>query len=123
MKWHVISKVAKIVNVSRQAVYQRLKKLTLEEKISFGENLIEDKPKILLSDEGIKRLFDMTTADLDASRQHGHIGGNPSKLTPHQQQEIMHLVNTGQKTASDAARLFNVSPSLVSRLMHRGKAS
>lgn len=63
MKWHEISKVAKIVNLSRQAVYKRLKKLPLEEKISLGENLIEDGHKMLLSDEGIKRVFDVTTTD------------------------------------------------------------
>jgi hypothetical protein len=31
------------------------------------------------------------------------------------------LVNSGQKTAADAARLFNVHPATVSRLLHRGK--
>lgn len=29
----------------------------------------------------------------------------------------MHLVNSGQKTAADAARLFNVHPATVSRLL------
>jgi len=63
MKWHEISKVAKIVNRSRQAVYKRLTKLPIEEKISLGENLIEDGHKMLLSDEGIRRLFDVSTGD------------------------------------------------------------
>ena len=39
------------------------------------------------------------------------------KLKTHQQQEIMHLVSSGQKTAADAARLFNVHPATVSRLL------
>lgn len=28
-------------------------------------------------------------------------------------------VNSGQKTAADAARMFNVDPATVSRLLHR----
>jgi len=39
-------------------------------------------------------------------------------LTPRQQQEVTHLIDTGQKTA-DAARLFNVHPSTVAKLMAR----
>lgn len=60
MKWHSISEVAKIVNQSRQAVYKRLTRLTLEEKTNLGENLVKD-GRLLLSDEGVKRLFDLTT--------------------------------------------------------------
>jgi len=62
MKWHCISQVAKIVNLSRQAVYKRMKRLPLEEKIKLGENLIED-GQILLSDEGIKLVFNLSTSD------------------------------------------------------------
>lgn len=39
------------------------------------------------------------------------------------QQEIIHLVDTGQKTAADAARLFNVHPSTVARLMARSHSA
>jgi hypothetical protein len=39
------------------------------------------------------------------------------------QQEIVQLVNSGQKTAADATRLFNVHPATVSRLLHRGKVT
>ncbi|EKD84343.1 MAG: hypothetical protein ACD_39C00095G0001, partial [uncultured bacterium] len=31
------------------------------------------------------------------------------------------LVETGKKTAADAAKLFNVHPATVSRLLKRGK--
>ena len=33
----------------------------------------------------------------------------------------MHLVSSGQKTAADAARLFNVHPATVSRLLQGAK--
>jgi hypothetical protein len=44
------------------------------------------------------------------------------KLKAHQQNEIVHLVNSGKKTAADAAKLFNVHPATVSRLLQRDKA-
>ncbi|WP_369831632.1 recombinase family protein [Nitrosovibrio sp. Nv4] len=59
-------------------------------------------------------LRERTRNGLDASRQEGRVGGRRPKLKTHQQQEIMHLVNSGQKTAADAARLFNVHPATVS---------
>lgn len=66
-------------------------------------------------------LRERTRHGLEAARQRGHIGGRRPKLKPYQQQEIVQLVNSGQKTAADAARLFNVHPATVSRLLHRSK--
>jgi len=66
-------------------------------------------------------LRERTHSGLDAARKQGRIGGRRPKLNMHQQQEIMHSVNSGQKTAADAARLFDVHPSTVSRLLQRGK--
>jgi hypothetical protein len=40
---------------------------------------------------------------------------------PTQQKKIVHLVDSGQKTAADSARLFNVHPSTVARLLARSK--
>ena len=62
-------------------------------------------------------LRERTKAGLDAARQDGRIGGRPPKLTSKQQAEIRKLVSSGSKTAADAARLFNVHPATVSRLM------
>ena len=62
MKWHCISEVSRLVNRSRQAVYKRLKRLPFEEKMNLGVNLMED-GQILLSDEGIKMVFGVTTHD------------------------------------------------------------
>ena len=68
-------------------------------------------------------LRERTRNGLDAALKAGRVGGRRPKLKPHQRQEIMHLVNSGQKTAADAARLFNVHPATVSRLLQRAKVS
>jgi len=64
-------------------------------------------------------LRERTRNGLDAARRQGRVGGRRPKLKAYQQQEIVHLVNSGQKTAADTARLFNVHPSTVSRLLQR----
>jgi DNA invertase Pin-like site-specific DNA recombinase len=61
-------------------------------------------------------------AGLDAARKQGRIGGRRPKLRPNQQDEIVAMVSTGTKTAADAARLFNVHPATVSRLLARAGA-
>ena len=68
-------------------------------------------------------LRERTRNGLDAARKQGRIGGRRPKLKAQQQQEIVHLVNSGQKTAADAARLFNVHPATVSRLLKLAKTS
>jgi DNA invertase Pin-like site-specific DNA recombinase len=62
-------------------------------------------------------LRERTMAGLDAARKRGRIGGRRPKLRPHQQEEIVSMVTKGAKTAADAARLFNVHPATVSRLL------
>ena len=62
-------------------------------------------------------LRERTRNGLDAVRKEGRVGGRRTKLKTHQRQEIMHLVSSGQKTAADAARLLNVHPATVSRLL------
>lgn len=68
-------------------------------------------------------LRERTRIGLDTARTQGRVGGRPPKLKPHQEQEIIELVQSGQKTAADAARLFNVHPATVSRLLQRSKNS
>lgn len=55
-------------------------------------------------------LRERTRNGFDAARKQGRIGGRRPKLKTHRQKEIIHLVNSGQKTSADAARLFNVHP-------------
>lgn len=66
-------------------------------------------------------LRERTRNGLDAARKQGRVGGRRPKLKAHQQEEIVQLVTSGNKSAADAARLFNVHPSTVSRLLQRGK--
>ena len=68
-------------------------------------------------------LRERTRNGLLAARRAGRIGGRRPKLTPRQQEEIVHLVNIGQKTAADAARMFNVHPSTIARLLAKGRPS
>ena len=64
-------------------------------------------------------LRERTRKGLEQARSHGRIGGRRPKLKPHQQDEIIRSVQSGQKTAADAARLFNIHPSTVSRLLRK----
>jgi DNA invertase Pin-like site-specific DNA recombinase len=66
-------------------------------------------------------LRERTQRGLESARKQGRVGGRRPKLNTHQQQEIVNLVDSGQKTAADAARLFNVHPSTVSRILKREK--
>ena len=66
-------------------------------------------------------LRERTRNGLNAARKEGRVGGRRPKLKAHQEKEIQHLVDSGQKTAADAARLFNVHPSTVSRLLARNQ--
>lgn len=66
-------------------------------------------------------LHERTRNGLLAARKEGRVGGRRPKLSSRQQQEIIQLVDAGQKTAADAARLFNVHPSTVARLLARSK--
>lgn len=66
-------------------------------------------------------LRERTRNGLLAARKEGRIGGRCPKLTPLQQQQIVLLIESEQKTAADAARLFNVHPSTVARLLAKSK--
>ncbi len=64
-------------------------------------------------------LRERTRHGLDAARKEGRIGGRRPKLTTQQQDEIVAMVTSGQKTNADAARLFNVHPSTIARILAR----
>ena len=51
-----------------------------------------------------------TRLGLLAARERGRIGGRLPKLTAHQRAEAIRMVNSGEKTASEVARLFRVHP-------------
>ena len=62
-------------------------------------------------------LRERTKAGLESARRQGRIGGRRPKLRSQQQAEIIKMVSRGRKTAADAARLFEVHPATVSRLL------
>lgn len=64
-------------------------------------------------------LKERTYHGLDAARKEGRVGGRRPKLNFHQKQEILQLLKNGHKTAADAARLFNVHPATISRLLQQ----
>ena len=66
-------------------------------------------------------LRERTKAGLESARRQGRIGGRRPKLRPQQQAEIIKMVSRGRKTAADAARLFDVHPATVSRLLEHAR--
>ena len=58
-----------------------------------------------------------THKGLEAARHQGRVGGRKPKLTAAQKEEIVTQITAGQWSSSDAARLFAVHPSTISRLM------
>src|SRR6516162_3669128 len=60
-----------------------------------------------------------TRAGLVAARDRGVKLGRPGKLTPQQQQEVIRTVRDGSRTAADAARLFGMHRSNITRLLAR----
>src|SRR6516225_2311813 len=60
-----------------------------------------------------------TRAGLAAARDRGAKVGRPAKLSPHQQQEIIRTVRECSRSAADAARLFGLHRSSITRLLAR----
>jgi len=58
-----------------------------------------------------------TSAGLAAARAEGRIGGRRKKLDPAKRREIAESVISGRKTGAEMARLYNISPPTVSRIV------
>ena len=58
-----------------------------------------------------------TTAGLVTARSEGRVGGRKSKLSREQVKETIKMIKSGEKTAADIARLFNVHRTTISRLL------
>ena len=82
-----------------------------------GEMLAQMLGAVAQFERGIMR--ERTRAGLDAARKKGRIGGRRSKLNQEQKEEARRMVASGEKSAADVARLFNVHPSTISRLMDK----
>lgn len=66
-------------------------------------------------------LRERTRAGLDAARKAGRVGSRRHKLTLAKRQEALTMVLSGQKTGADVARLFQVHPSTISRLLDENR--
>ena len=58
-----------------------------------------------------------TKAGLGSARAEGRVGGRPRKLNPEQRAELIKGVQEERYTMAEAARLWNIHPSTVTRLM------
>lgn len=56
-----------------------------------------------------------TKEGLAAARKRGRIGGRPPALSPAQREEVVHLRDKEQRSASELARLFKVSVHTIRR--------
>lgn len=65
-------------------------------------------------------LRERTKAGLDSARREGHIGCQSSRLTSRPRSE--RWFQEVRETAADAARLFQIHPATVSRLLARAYA-
>ena len=68
-------------------------------------------------------IVERTQAGIKRARAAGRHPGRPSKITPEQKREILHSHQAGEKSQAELARLFNVDPSAVSRLVSRSISS
>jgi len=64
-------------------------------------------------------LRERTRLGVERARAEGRVGGRPSKLSVAQRREIRERVSAGEWSMSQAARLFGVHKSTISRLFRR----
>jgi DNA invertase Pin-like site-specific DNA recombinase len=64
-----------------------------------------------------------TSAGIAAARAEGRTGGRRKKLDPAKRREIAESVVTDRKSGADMARLYNISPPTVSRIVAQHRAS
>jgi DNA invertase Pin-like site-specific DNA recombinase len=64
-----------------------------------------------------------TRAGLLHARGQGRIGGRKPKLSEGQRTEVLRMIRCGEKSAAEAARLFSVHRSSVSRLLSLSRFS
>ena len=62
-----------------------------------------------------------TLAGLKEAKANGRTGGRRKKLKPHQEKEIAVMVLQDGRPAAQVARLFNVHPATVGRIVSRHK--
>ena len=96
---------------------------------SLTENVDSTVPagKMLLSMLGAFAEFERsmvrerTRMGLQAARERGRIGGRKPKIKANQRAEILRMVHSGKTSAAEAARLFGLHRSSVSRLLSQAR--
>ncbi len=71
----------------------------------------------------MRQIRERTSAGLAAARAEGRIGGRRKKLDAAKRREIAESVIFGRKTDAEMARLYNISPPTVSRIVTAHRAS
>ncbi len=61
--------------------------------------------------------FRSNRSGLEAARAEGRVGGRRRSLSRQQEEEAVEMVRSGRKSGAEAARLFQVHPSTISRLL------
>ncbi|MEI6715794.1 MAG: recombinase family protein [Verrucomicrobiota bacterium] len=64
-------------------------------------------------------IVERTQAGIKRARAAGRHPGRPAKIKPEQKEEILRALRKGEKTQAELARLFNLHPSAVCRLVAR----
>ena len=62
-----------------------------------------------------------TRRGLEYAKTQGRHGGRKPKLSPSQQETILKLIHSGEKSGADAARLFKVSKATISRIITQNR--
>src|SRR5271165_4349815 len=52
----------------------------------------------------------------------GKIVGRPSKLDKEKRKHLLEMINAGQKTQAEMARVFNINRSVISRLISKQRS-
>lgn len=68
-------------------------------------------------------LKERTKAGVKVAQEKGVKFGRPQKLTGAQRADIVRRVDSGEITAADAARLYQVDPATVSRIVRKARAA
>jgi DNA invertase Pin-like site-specific DNA recombinase len=66
-------------------------------------------------------ICERTLAGLIEAKGNGRVGGRRKKLKPHQEKEIAVMILQAGRSAAQVARLFNVHPATVGRIVARHK--
>lgn len=104
---------ARISNGDRQDTALQTKAL----KEAGVDKIFEEKASGSFAEFERAMIRERTKAGLERARGEGRVGGRRPKLTSSQREEIVDMVLSGRKSASEASRLFGVHPSTVCRIL------